>query len=308
MKVSALIYSLLSIMCFYGLFFYPQLAIFLLLFSPYFLLVYLEHIDRSKLSDIVSGVVYLGLLVALTVPSISYLLFVIIPIFILIYIRDKLTTQSYLAPMLSPMPFFILISLLLIFSPEFEKFVTGRIVEFITELVKPFENSVEKFNNNLGILTYFIADKEKSAKYIVNLLPSIFYSLISIVIFITDRLTSLRNETVEEYSKRDYRLPDKFVWLLIVGGFLILIPVENIKFLSINILIICGLLYFFQGIQMVSIFFDRINISGIFRGFIYAFLFTEPPIMMMLSLLGLFSIWYRPKWSIRDVNKDSKKI
>lgn len=303
MNFSIFINPLLSLLCFYTIFFYPQVAVILLFFSPYFLLSYLENMERSKKTDIISLGIFLIGAIFLSLPSLYYLLFVIIPIFILIFIRDRMTTQSYLAPLLAPLPVFIIISLLLIFSSSFQEVIRNAILEFINTITAPFENTVEKFSN-LGVLSYLMADKEKATNYIIHILPAMTYVVISIVVFVTDRLTSLKNETENTYIERDYRLPDKFVWFLILGGFLILIPIENIKFVSINILMICGVLYFFQGIQMISILFDRLKIGGIFRGFIYAFLCTEPPVMAILSLLGLFSIWFRPKWSIREINTE----
>ncbi len=303
MNFSIFISPVLSLLCFYTIFFYPQAAVILLFFSPYFLLSYFENIERSKKTDIISLSLYLIGTIFFPLPSLYYLIFIIIPIFILIFVRDKMTNQSYLAPLLSPLPIFIVISLLLIFSLSFQEVIHKSIMEFINTVTAPFENSIDKFSN-LGIISYLMADKEKSANYIIHILPAMAYVVISIVIFVTDRLTSLKNENETTYIERDYRLPDKFVWILIIGGFLILIPVENVKFISINILMICGILYFFQGIQMISILFDKLKIGGIFRGFIYTFLCTEPPVMAILSLLGLFSIWFRPKWSIREINME----
>ncbi len=305
MKSSALIYSILSIVCFYTMFFYPQVAMFLLFFSPYFLLSYFENDNRTKSSDILSLLIFVGLLIIQPLSSLYYLLMVIIPVFISVTVRDKYPDKSYISPLLSPVPFVALLTIALLFFTSFQEMLNKSILEFISVFTKPLENSADKFSN-LGIISFLMADKEKAAKYIASLLPCLSYAIISIVIFVTDRLSSLKNETEKDYGKRDFSLPDKFVWVLIFGGFLILLPFENIKFLSYNIIVICGILYFFQGIQMISIFFDKIKVGGIFRGFVYAFLCTEPPVMAALSLMGLFSIWFRPKWSLREVIKDDR--
>ena len=264
--------------------------------APMVLLAYFENPERTKKTDLISAAV---LLVSAFIDPLITLYFVpmtLLPVWILKRARQKAPNDAYIASIAAPMPFFILLTFSLIFVPSVKELVMKSMSEFIAALTSPLEGTADKFGD-MGVLSFFVGNKELAAKYLTYLLPCIAFSVISLFVFVTDRIRPKFSET-GEILPRYFRLPDKLVWLFIVGGFLILIDNEYVKFVSINIIVIFGMLYFFQGVQMMSFLFDRIRIGGIFRGFIYVFLFTEPPVMAIVALMGLFSIWFRPKWSM----------
>lgn len=294
MNYFSLLYPILSLVSFYTIFLTPQFAIFLLFLSPLFLLIYMEKEDRSRKTDIVSFIIFLGTSFLDPLQSLYFIPMVLIPVVILWRNRLGLLGGSYMAPVVGPLPLLALITFMLTVTPEFRAEIEKLMLEFVANLTAPFENSPERFTD-AGTISYILANKERAAYYLTYLLPAASYMLVSVYLYIIDRLRPL---FVDGFIlKRDFRMPDWFVWMLIAGGFLILFKYEPLRLLSFNILIIFGILYFFQGLQLMLNLFDKFKVSRIFRLLIYFFLFTEPPVIVVLSLFGLFSIWYRPKWS-----------
>lgn len=54
-----------------------------------------------------------------------------------------------------------------------------------------------------------------------------------------------------------YKAPEYLVWIVIALGLLLFLPMEAPKYVSINCLIVLMLVYFFQGIAVVSFFFEK---------------------------------------------------
>lgn len=133
------------------------------------------------------------------------------------------------------------------------------------------------------------------AKQFVYLMPSGLASVFILITYMTDRMKPLIKENA--LIIREYRIPDYFVWFLIAGGFLILTPYEPLKYVSYNVLIIFGMLYFFQGIQVINKIFERFQVSVFFRMMLLLFIFLYFTFFVaVITLIGLFSIWYKPKW------------
>lgn len=297
MNYYILVYPILSLACFFTVFFYPQTAAVLLFLSPLVLLAYLENPVRTRTTDVASGVIFIASAVIDPRQTIYFIPIVLLPMLILTTARDKAPGKAYLAPLTAPLPLTLSISAIIALSADLRDMANKSMLDFITAITAPLEGTADKLGD-MGILSVMLADKAQAAEYLTYLLPCIAFSVISVFTFVIDRI---RPKFCGSFTlTRDFRLPDGFVWGLIGGGFLILVNDEHVKFFSINIIVIFGMLYFFQGVQMMSVLFDRLRFGGIFRSLIYVFLFTEPPVIAALALMGLFSIWFRPGWSMRE--------
>ena len=298
------VYAVLSLICFYTVFIYPQGAVILLFLSPLVLFAYFENVSRTPKTDVVSlAVLLISSFLSIT-QTVYFVLMVLLPVLILKISRDKAPFKSYIAPIAGAVPFFAVLSFALLFIPSARQSINGSMLEFLTALTAPLEGSADILAST-GFLSFLVADKAKAAEYLTFLLPCIAFCVISIFVFVIDRLRPIISKD-GVVVLRDFRLPDNFVWFFIGSGFFIIADNIYVKLFAVNAVVIFGILYFFQGVQMVSVLFDKFRIGGLFRGFIYIFLFTEPPVMALVALLGLFSIWYRPAWSLRPDNEDIK--
>lgn len=299
-----LIYPAISVISFFLIFIYPAGSLLFMFLSFLTALWYAEDTSRTKLSDLCA--VFLIILVGLidVFKLVYFLPIIIIPVIILYLCRRRLL-PFYLSVCLAPLPVALLTAGLIAFSSGFRDAVTAQAMEYIKTLGEQMGSGAERLDVT-GLATYFFTDVANTAKTLVNLIPGITYSAVAVLVYMADKAKPKFDEK-KEVVFRDYRLPDVFVWILIVGGFLILIKNYNLRFVCYNILIIFGSLYFLQGIQMLGILFDRIRLSRFIRMFAYVFVAIEPHLMVLLAFFGVFSIWFRPKFFIRTADTQEKK-
>lgn len=88
-----------------------------------------------------------------------------------------------------------------------------------------------------------------------------------------------------------YRAPDTLVWGVIVLGLILFLPMEAPKYVSINCLIVLMLVYFFQGIAVVSFFFQTKRSPTALRMFCYSLIAVQLYFLILVIGLGFFDNW-----------------
>ncbi len=89
-----------------------------------------------------------------------------------------------------------------------------------------------------------------------------------------------------------WKTPEFFVWVLIAGGLMIILPVGDLRLTGINVVVVMGTLYFLQGLAIVAFFFERWKMPFFIKGFVYAVLFLQQFASMVIAALGLFDVWF----------------
>ncbi len=82
-------------------------------------------------------------------------------------------------------------------------------------------------------------------------------------------------------------------WLIFVAlgtGFLLLVPVSWVRYLSLNLLLALALLYFCQGVAVVAAWFNRFSLPRVMRMIGYPLLFLNPFFFLIITL-GLMDLW-----------------
>ena len=87
------------------------------------------------------------------------------------------------------------------------------------------------------------------------------------------------------------RLPDVCVWLFIVGllGAFGEFEVKGVQSLSINVLNVCIVLFFFQGIAVVGKFFEGLRMGAIWQTVFMTLIVMQ--LFLVVSVLGLLDFW-----------------
>jgi uncharacterized protein YybS (DUF2232 family) len=88
-----------------------------------------------------------------------------------------------------------------------------------------------------------------------------------------------------------WKAPEKMVWLLIAGGVMLLAPQAALPVVGMNLLILCCLLYLFQGMAIVVFFFRRKGVPLFFRWLIYTLIMIQQYMLIFVLALGLFDLW-----------------
>ncbi len=88
-----------------------------------------------------------------------------------------------------------------------------------------------------------------------------------------------------------WKSPDILVWGVIVSGSVMLIPYDMFTIIGCNVLIVLMIIYFFQGIAVMSFFFEKKNVSKLVRALLYSFLVIHQLSLILIIGIGLFDVW-----------------
>lgn len=88
-----------------------------------------------------------------------------------------------------------------------------------------------------------------------------------------------------------WKAPEKLVWLLIVSGAMALAPVQILDTVGMNVLIVCCLIYLFQGLAIASFFFRHKQVPVIFRGLFYVLVVVQQYMVILVIAIGLSDVW-----------------
>ncbi len=99
----------------------------------------------------------------------------------------------------------------------------------------------------------------------------------------------IRLKSIEHLNQ--YRVPDFLVWVVIGLGLTLMLPMDPLKIISINCLIILMLVYFFQGIAVVSFFFQKKKTPMVLKIFCYCLIAVQLYVLILVIGLGFFDNW-----------------
>lgn len=88
-----------------------------------------------------------------------------------------------------------------------------------------------------------------------------------------------------------FRNPDTLVWIVIVSGFSMLLPQAAAQRMALNILIVCSVVYFVQGLAVILVYFQRYSLPALARFFFWLILMFQPYLCMLIAFLGIFDTW-----------------
>lgn len=99
-----------------------------------------------------------------------------------------------------------------------------------------------------------------------------------------------------------WKAPEYLIWVLIGCGGLLLIPGSFFKIVGLNGLLVLMIVYFFQGIAIVSYFFEKKRFPRFLRLFLYTLIAIQQIILLFIIGLGLFDMWL----NFRKINAKNK--
>jgi len=89
-----------------------------------------------------------------------------------------------------------------------------------------------------------------------------------------------------------WKAPEYLVWGVIGCGLALFLPNTAIKIIGLNGLLILMTVYFFQGIAIVSFYFDKKRFPRIIRIFLYTLIALQQLILLAVIGLGFFDMWF----------------
>jgi len=281
------LYPLLSVILFGANGIAPQIGIITAVFSPLVLMLYLAHEKRAKQYDIMLLVLVISLAVAnFTLAA----FFVISPLFTAFFIRyaQRNGIQTSWLPVAGAAALSFAVTFIIIYT--FAGYREG-LIEFTANSMQTFINAAKEVNAPMVQSPYFAQvenNLNQAALALVLVFPAFNYMYTVFSAFVSQHIfAKIKNVPTERF-----RLPDSFVWFLILSLFLIFAPVLYGRFIGINLSLALLALYAFQGFEIILFWMNRFNVMPFLKAIIFIFIFSEPPIILVLSLIGLFSVWF----------------
>ena len=99
-----------------------------------------------------------------------------------------------------------------------------------------------------------------------------------------------------------WKAPEKLVWVLIAAGGMLLAPLDILNTVAMNLLIICCLLYLFQGLSIAGFFFRTKKVPPAFRWFFYFLILIQQYMVILVIAFGLFDLWVDFRKRISGIN------
>ncbi len=97
-----------------------------------------------------------------------------------------------------------------------------------------------------------------------------------------------------------YRAPEKLVWPLIASAALMVIFSGWLFWLGANLILVLGVVYFFQGMAVVAYWLKKKNAPTLLKLAIYVLVAVEFFLAVLLAAVGLFDMWF----NLRRLDKE----
>jgi uncharacterized protein YybS (DUF2232 family) len=142
-----------------------------------------------------------------------------------------------------------------------------------------------------------IASSLNKIQYVlVRLLPALTIASTLFVIWINLLITKglLKNKARfgPDYRRlNSWQAPEYLVWVVVGCGLLMLFPASSLKMVGLNGLLISMTIYFFQGIAIVSFFFEKKRVPKFFRIVIYSIIALQQVVLIAVIGIGFFDMW-----------------
>jgi uncharacterized protein YybS (DUF2232 family) len=88
-----------------------------------------------------------------------------------------------------------------------------------------------------------------------------------------------------------WKSPEYLVWGVIACGVLMVLAGRDLKLLALNGIIVFMVIYFFQGIAIVSYYFEKKRLPRFLKFFIYSMIAMQQFLLLVVIGIGFFDVW-----------------
>jgi len=88
-----------------------------------------------------------------------------------------------------------------------------------------------------------------------------------------------------------WQAPEYLVWAAIGCALLLFFPDKGLKMIGANGILVLMMIYFFQGIAIITFYFEKKNLPRAFRFFFYTLIAIQQFILLFVIGLGFFDMW-----------------
>ena len=180
-----------------------------------------------------------------------------------------------------------------------------NVEEILTRWAADVISQMKKFSEGAGLSSSEMFEfREKLPVFqerLVTLFPSIVVTSAAVIMWINLLIIKWRYRAI---SIREWKSPDWVVAFFILAGLLSLIQDKYAQVTGLNLLVIVGQVYFFQGLAIISVFMDSRKWPGIIRWPLYILILIQIYMMVIVAGFGLFDTWFDFRKRIRTPKGD----
>jgi uncharacterized protein YybS (DUF2232 family) len=148
------------------------------------------------------------------------------------------------------------------------------------------EEFVQKFSNSLEQIQYGL----------IRIIPAMVTASFLLVtwsnLLMARPILKSRGLFIPEFGAlKLWKAPDYLIWVLIGCGGLLMLTGSTLKIVGLNGLLVLLILYFFQGIAIVSFFFEKKQFPRLLRVFFYTLIAIQQIVLLVVIGLGIFDMW-----------------
>jgi uncharacterized protein YybS (DUF2232 family) len=156
----------------------------------------------------------------------------------------------------------------------------------------------QKFYHNFGIDGGLSADTESSIiDAALRLSPALaaisaaFVALINLGLFwrMSGRQQRVGYTLFGDLAR--WSTPEWLIWVLLVSGFGLFIPVAPLSTIALNCFICVAAIYFCQGLAIMAFYFKVLSMPPVARGLIYFVTGVQPVLAVLVCAAGIFDLW-----------------
>ena len=185
---------------------------------------------------------------------------------------------------------------LLVFSNIRNVGIYALASEYITENLKLAIGIYE----NMGVSEehiQMISDSMEQIRYVlVGIIPALivaFTLLVSWINLMISKPVLIKNNLYyPDFAPLNlWKAPDYLVWAVIASSVMLFFPDKVFKIAGLNFLLILMTIYFFQGIAIISYYFEKKRVPRTLKVFLYSLIALQHFIFLFVIGLGFFDTW-----------------
>jgi len=142
-----------------------------------------------------------------------------------------------------------------------------------------------------------ISDSLDKIQYVlVRIIPALVTASTLLVVWtsllLAEPILRIRSLFYPDFGRLNlWKAPDMLVWAVIGCSLALFVPNTTAKMVGLNGLIILMTVYFFQGIAIVSFYFEKKRFPRVIRIFLYTLIALQQLILLAVIGLGFFDLW-----------------
>ena len=161
------------------------------------------------------------------------------------------------------------------------------------DLALAFYREMEPSADNIEALT---ASMEEILRAVLSIVPALMIAgtlfLVWSNLLLARPLLRSRQLLFPDFGRlNEWKAPEALVWVAIALGFLLVVGQSVLAIIAVNGLIVMMMIYFFQGIAIVSFYFEKKQFPKPLRALLYGLIAMQQLLLVLVIAVGFFDIW-----------------